>query len=121
MIVRPGLNTTEFSNFTIVGINDITITSAMTNQKITYSVPSDERIIAQNGDMIAFVAFNDANNPQLHATNLVGIVFKYRPFFADSLYPGSTVVVGSTFEATVSLSVATSTEQMSGNHANIIK
>ena len=109
MIVRPGLTTARVTRFHIVGINDITITSAMTNQTITYTVPSDERIIAQNGDMIAVVAFNGTNNPQLHATNSAGIVFKYRPFPADSLHLGF-VDVASTFEATFSLSVATSTE-----------
>ena len=110
MIVRPGLTTTEFSRYTIVGINDITITSAMANQKITYTVPSDERIIAQNGDMIAVVAFDGTNNPKLQATSSEGIVFEFRSFSADSCYPGITVVTRQTFEATLSLSVAISTE-----------
>ena len=82
----------------------------MTNQNITYTVPSDERIIAQNGDMIAFVAFRSKNNPQLQATSFEGIVFKYRRLRATTLNPGMTFFTSNTFEATFSISVATSTE-----------
>ena len=82
----------------------------MTNQKITYTVPSDERIIAQNGDMIAFVTFVASNNPRIHATNSSGIVFEYVWWFADYWYPGSTVFTRYTYEGTFSLSVAISTE-----------
>ena len=82
----------------------------MTHQKITYTVPSDERIIAQNGDMIAVVAYVGRNNPRLQASSSEGIVFKYVYYFADSLYPGSTVVTRETWEGTLSLSVAISTE-----------
>ena len=94
----------------------------MTNQKTTYTVPSDERIIAQNGDMIAAVTFDGTNDPKLHSTGSAGIVFKYRPFYPPWLTPGMILTTTNTFEATYSLSVATSTEpKVSGNHANIIK
>ena len=112
MIVRPvpTCSNTIKTAFTIVGINDITITSAMANQNITYTVPSDERIIAQNGDMIAVAAFE--NNPGLHAIfqGGEGIVCKYEAIDTITLNPGMIFHTDRTTEATFSLSVATSTE-----------
>ena len=108
MIVRPVPGSS--TEFKIVGINDITITPAMTNQKITYTVPSDERIIVQNGDMIAVGAFDGTDNPKLQTTNYAGIVFKYARRDPTTLNPGVSFITTRTFEATFSLSVAISTE-----------
>ena len=121
MIVRP-VNGSS-TNFSIVGINDITITSAMANQNITYTVPSCKRIIAQNGDMIAVETFNAINNPKLWATRSRGIggLLKYRELDPTTFYPGMTFITTKTTRGTLSLSVATSTEKLSGNHANIIE
>ena len=130
MIVRP-VNGSS-TEFTIVGINDITITSAMANQNITYTVPSCECIIAQNGDMIAVGTFNDTNNPELWATTSEGIVglIEHRVLDPTTLSPGMTFTTTNTTRGTFSLSVATSTitplsgnhaNTLSGNHANIIE
>ena len=108
MIVRPVPGSSIA--FTIVGINNITIASTMTNQNITYTVPSDERIIAQNGDMIAVVAFGGTNSTALHATAYEGIVCKYKEIDPTTLNPGVTFYTTRTIEATFSLSVAISTE-----------
>ena len=82
----------------------------MANQNITYTVPSDERIIAQNGDMIAVSAFE--NNPKLHASVYPGegIVCQYERIDTITLNPGMLFYTENTIEATFSLSVATSTE-----------
>ena len=98
------------SEFTIVGINDITITSAMTNQKITYTVPSDERIIAQTGDRIAVGAFDGTNNPRLQTTNSSGVYFKYGRLDPTTLNPGMTFIARRNYEASFSLSLTTSPE-----------
>ena len=77
----------------------------MTNKKITYTIPSDERIIAQNGDMIGVGAFDGTNNPKLQSTNYEGIVFKYMRLDPTTLNPGMTFITTKTFESTFSLSV----------------
>ena len=83
----------------------------MTNQNITHTVPSDERIIAQNGDMIAVGALFGRHNPRLAATTNDGIEYKSSSWLdPTTLNPGMTLTTTYNGEATFSLSVAISTE-----------
>ena len=108
MIVRPVPGSS--TKFTIVGLNDITITSAMTHQKITYTVPLDERITAEGGDMIAISNFGSPNNPALQANTGGGTLLKFVFLDPVTLNPGDTLTTLYTQEVTASVSVTVVTE-----------
>ena len=53
------------NRFTIVGINNITVSFDMTNQKVSYTVPIDDVIVVERGDLIGLVTLEEGMNPQL--------------------------------------------------------
>ena len=53
------------TRFTIVGINDITVSSDMINQKVSYKVPFDDTIPVERGDMIGLITLEGEINPKL--------------------------------------------------------
>ena len=108
MVVRPVPGSS--TDFIIVGLNDITITSAMTHQKITYTVPSDERITAERGDMIAISNFGSPNNPALQANTGGGIILKFVFLDPLTLSPGDNLTTLYIQEVTASVSVNVVTE-----------
>ena len=63
MVVRPDAGSDD-TKWTIVGVNDITVASMMTNQKSTFTVPITDRISAQVNDVIA-LAVDANNNPKI--------------------------------------------------------
>ena len=63
MVVRPDAGKDD-TKWTIVGVNDITVTSILTNQKSTFAVPISDRITAQVNDVIA-LAVDENNNPKI--------------------------------------------------------
>ena len=91
----------------------------MTNQKITYTVPSDDRITADRGDMVAVATFGGANNPRLQATDWGGINLKYVFLDPTTLDLGTTVTTTGIDEVTASVSVNVVTELLPGKYVNI--
>ena len=119
VIVRPVPGSS--TEFTIVGFNDITITSAMINQKITYTVPSDEHITTENGDMIAVGTFDSQNNAGLHANSGGGLYQNCVFLDPTTLNPGATLTTNLITEATASISVIVVEEVLPGKLVNIIQ
>ena len=66
MIVSPDAG--NQNRFTIVGTNDITVSSSMTNQATTYRIPTDERIMVKSGEMIAVADYSEPDSPSLRVT-----------------------------------------------------
>ena len=64
-VFRPDVGNPK--RFTIVGINDITISSDMINQKVSYKVPTDDAVVVKSGDMIGVLTLEEEVNPHLHA------------------------------------------------------
>ena len=81
MVVRP--NAGDPNRFTIVGINDLNVTSGLTKQETTYRVPVNERIIVKYGDMVA-VGMLKTDNPRLYVSNNTFQDIKFRITFFDS-------------------------------------
>ena len=66
MVARPDA-VADDTKWTIVGVNDITVTSMMTNQRSSFTVPIADRISAQVNDVIA-LAVDPNNNPEIRRT-----------------------------------------------------
>ena len=117
MVVKPVPG--SFTKFTIIGFNDITITSAMTHKKIAYTVPSDERITVESGDMIAVATFDSLNNARLHANSGGGIYNNWVQLDPATLNPGTTLTTDRTGQSTASISVVVVEEVFPGKLVNI--
>ena len=83
------------TRFTIIGINDITVSSDMINQKVSYKVPFDDVIVVESGDMIGLITPEDEINPKL----VVGgdrrgenIVFRYVQVTENLMLAASNVI-----------------------------
>ena len=65
----------DASNFTIIGINDINVTSEMANRKSAYLVPEKDQIAVKKNDMIAINTFKDVqDDPRIQVTTNAGNV-----------------------------------------------
>ena len=104
-IARPDAGG-ESNKFTVVGFNDITVTSAMVGQKTT--ITDFSRIAVQTGDMIGVGNFDSANNPILQATSFGGYSFDYANMDPSGLVAGGTLTIQYSAVATISISAVIS-------------
>ena len=93
VVFRPDVGNPN--RFTIVGINDITISSDMTNQNVLYTVPTDDVIVVERGDMIGVITLEDEINPQLAVDDNrrdENIVIRYVRVAKNSILTASNVI-----------------------------
>ena len=103
MVVRP--NAGDPNRFTIVGINDLTVTSGLTKQETTYRVPVSERFMVKYGDMIA-VGMLKTDNPGLHGSNNTLQEIKTRWTFLDPATLTTDAVMTTQYTGDEELSIA---------------